>query len=316
MNPNLRVKTGFTAIEALVVVAIVGLLFALLLPAVQFAREASRRSACANNLRQIGVAIQQYEGTTGVLPPGSNGLRAYSAHAMILPYIEELPIFNSINFSSFPQESNRSNRTSIYSKINLFTCPSQPALEMPNVPGVNYAGNTGISSLKPNLEGLFSQGRNQAITFSSIRDGMNATIMFSEITSGYVQNSQSSFRHRVVFSTIGVYSGDDWPGDLLRECNSMDINSQSQISAKKGGYWIKGDYSETLYNHLNNPKLNSCKNQSLVDSGIWTAGSEHGPFVHSLFADGHVSRISENIDPSIWKAIGTRSGGELVSEDF
>ena len=94
-----RIRRGFTLIELLVVIAIIAVLIALLLPAVQAAREAARRAQCVNNLKQMGLAVHNYISTVSALPGGDlPWWTEWSAHAMLLPYLEQGPVYNSINF--------------------------------------------------------------------------------------------------------------------------------------------------------------------------------------------------------------------------
>ena len=95
-------RRGFTLIELLVVIAIIGVLIALLLPAVQAAREAARRSQCSNNLKQIGLALHNYEGAIGAMPwgEGPGGWNDWSALCLMLPYIEQKPLYDSLNFAN------------------------------------------------------------------------------------------------------------------------------------------------------------------------------------------------------------------------
>ena len=132
-----RLKTrGYTLIELLVVMAIIGLLIALLIPAVQAAREAARRSQCTNNLKQIGLALHQYHLSLGAFPLGKSvanvevgevsGWRDWGAQALMLPYLEQTPLYNSINF----EWSNRAvtakavNSTAFNVRLKNYLCPS------------------------------------------------------------------------------------------------------------------------------------------------------------------------------------------------
>lgn len=106
----MRHRPGLTLIEALVVLFIIGIACALLIPAVQAARETARRTQCSQNLRQLGLAINAYSVQYGLLPQGSDG-HGYSLHAEILPFLEQLALHNSINFTV--------NAYASYGKINL-----------------------------------------------------------------------------------------------------------------------------------------------------------------------------------------------------
>ncbi len=147
-------RSGFTLIELLVVIAIIAVLIALLLPAVQAAREAARRAQCTNNLKQIGLALHNYQSSNGSFPMGNtkvligggyNTWAGWSAHAQMLPFLEQTPLYNAINFNltgfafAVDAPSEYVNSTAAYAKINAFLCPSNP----------RSGGGKGVNSLYP-----------------------------------------------------------------------------------------------------------------------------------------------------------------------
>src|SRR5215475_1598603 len=123
-------RCAFTLVELLVVIAIIGILVALLLPAIQAAREAARRSQCVNNLKQLGIAIHNYHDTAGCIPMGAfdmkNGWQQWSALACLLPYIEQSPLYNALNFTNMAgcDPNNLINTTGVRAGVNGFLCPS------------------------------------------------------------------------------------------------------------------------------------------------------------------------------------------------
>ncbi len=151
-------RRGFTLIELLVVIAIIAVLIALLLPAVQAAREAARRAQCTNNLKQIGLAVQNYISQVGALPPqtswptaaanslgtGVGMMWGFNWYAAILPQMEQQPIFNSINFMLCPMDGSLGqfgNITAASTQIKTLICPSESAsTQLYATPQMNGAG--------------------------------------------------------------------------------------------------------------------------------------------------------------------------------
>ena len=138
---------GFTLVELLVIVAIIGLLFALLLPAVQAAREASRRAQCANNLHQIGIGLQAYVSDFGVFPAGCGG-RIQSPHVAILPALEQGALYNSYNWALPSFIDGAVNQSFRCTQVSTFLCPSDvPPQGRPTdydgMAATDYAANLG-----------------------------------------------------------------------------------------------------------------------------------------------------------------------------
>ena len=206
-------RRGFTLIELLVVISIIAVLIALLLPAVQSAREAARRAQCTNNLRQLGLAAQNYHSSVNVLPalcmyPGGQfnltasvtGGPGYSASWVValLPYIEQTVLFSAYNFSASAVTGTSSgfeNTTVTYTSISTLLCPSENIFDKPSLYATtNYAGNYGgpgqisaysgtvvpVGEINVILLGGSTIGKVGPVTIEAIRDGTSNTALFSE----------------------------------------------------------------------------------------------------------------------------------------
>jgi type II secretory pathway pseudopilin PulG len=195
-------------IELLVVIAIIAVLIALLLPAVQAAREAARRAQCVNNLKQLGLAVQNYHDQLGVRPWGHGPLNCndWSMFVLMLPQFEEAPLYNAVNFTyelacvvNNPGApgvgAGAQNTTVAFTKLNVLQCPSNP--DRLTSPGghSNYLGNSGslpiffadplnrsnpsTAGRRPN--GLFGNADFVGpVNFSAITDGLSNTVVYSE----------------------------------------------------------------------------------------------------------------------------------------
>lgn len=330
---------AFTLIELLVVIAIIAVLISLLLPAVQSAREAARRMACANNLKQLGLAMHQYENANGVLPPavivgttasGSvNWFGGWSAQARILPYLEQNASFGSINFAMNYEDP--MNTTVSTLSINTFICPSEVKPERAQhsfgLCGViNYGVNSGDWYVWGGRNGQANRGSfgvNMARTFASISDGLSNTVLMSE-----VKAYQPYFRDGGSIS--GLSAGQIPSPDASPE----SITSQffSATAPKLSGHteWVDGHVHQAGFTTAFTPnkKILGTSHRNLdVDlttiretnggptfSAI-TSRSYHPGGVQTLMADGSVKFISDTTNGLIWRALGTINGGEVISSD-
>lgn len=321
MKTSLRQRHGFTLIELLVVIAIIAVLIALLLPAVQQAREAARRTQCRNNLKQIGLAIHNYESTFSVFPMARTMPFpfVFSPQARILPYVDQANLNNLINFSDAPlnfgipgMPDGATNAVAARTKLPLFLCPSDQS----SIPGnsygpTNYVANVGTGLVSAGDidrgEGLFIS--NASLGFRSIPDGASNTVMFSEAIVGdgqTVSGGTPANRQRALFEVSGAAAPDP---ATCAAASGGGWNNQ------KGAKWINGHYGDSLYNHYLSPNSRSwdCDN-GYHNMALVAARSMHVGGVHASLCDGSVKFVSENIDITVWRAISTRAGGEVVGD--
>lgn len=301
MRPKSYSSRGFTLIECIVVITVIGLIVALLLPAILAAREAMRRSHCANNLRQMGTALHSYGAQFGVFPGGNNG-RGLSLHAALLPQIEQLVVYNSLNLAtkSLPIIAEE-NRTTQDIRISAFICPSDyfDAQSISN--NNNYAGNEGTSfdprTLQHKQDGIFI--REGVIDSASIQDGLSHTNGIAE----WIRDQKTN-EIRAIFKLGSDVS------QLYRLCAQASSSNQNGYKAAN---WISGNFEYTLYNHVMGINQSACQLNGIPDLGAWTVGSHHNGGANVLKMDGHVSFVKESTNLNVWRSMGTRDGGEILN---
>lgn len=306
------VRAGVTLIELVGVVLIIGILSALTLSAVQAAREASRRAGCSNNLRQLGLALNAYAGDTNIFPPGIYG-GGYSVHSMLLPYLDQRPVFNAINFQLFAPRSSRTNRTASGTVIELFLCPSDRGPRGRDAT-TNYAGNRGRGIQRYGYDGAFALELHGVIGMGAFRDGTSATAAMAEWIRGTSKPTDID-PSRSTFQTPRPLLRPEEFEQFVAECRGLDPSRTVVNSLAKGQSWLRGDLSYTLYNHVLNPGERSCTNDTAVQQGAWTAGSLHPGGTNVLFVDGHVRFVRRSIASAAWRALGSRAAGDLVSAE-
>ena len=315
-----RPSRGFTLIELLVVVAIIGVLIALLLPAVQAARESARRAQCTNNLKQLGIALHAYHDLHRTLPPGRVRSRVehlglvYSAFAQLLPQLEAATIHDAINFDLNADRGigGPENLTSRQTRVSTLLCPSDTSSpsDEPDQAPCNYQMNVGTGhSVIANSGMLFENSR---VRLGDVRDGTSGTVALSELARG------EGFRANWVIE-IGNQP-------IISYEQTCLTNGPARPRAR-GNRWIYGAPNHTMYSHHRPPNDASpdCRSGSPFGdrtNAEWdllgldgAARSFHSGGVNALFVDGHVGFVKQTIAEPVWRALGTRTGGEVVGID-
>jgi prepilin-type N-terminal cleavage/methylation domain-containing protein/prepilin-type processing-associated H-X9-DG protein len=355
---------GFTLIELLVVIAIIAVLIALLLPAVQAAREAARRIQCTNNLKQLGLALHNYLSAAGSFPLGGTVAMGYgaeqnwgvwSAQSLLLPYLEQGPLYNAANFAVTPNLSPTDvgalmNSTVFNANIAAFLCPSDgiagtAASAVSN--NNNYFGSIGTTTY-PSAQsstGIFSPGTSAAgsgvakptpvhlaFSINSVTDGTSNTVAFAEGAVGD-QTHFTPFRDGIAWTNSGAYyqTTDAWSRQSyiiagIQKCSQMWSTRQDAATPEdKGWRWASAYTGHSLFNTIvppNSPTApwSGCRPDcgpgcQVGDGQYENATSLHPGGCNVTFADGSVRFVKSSVAMNIWWSLGTKAGGEIISSD-
>ena len=322
-------RTAFSLVELLVVIGIIGVLVALLIPAIQASRAAAIRAQCANNLRQLGVAAHNHESARGYFPAGSVAkeypgdpnapwsLFRWSALAMLTPYLENTAVYNALDLS-FPLYASSlsvhpKNAEAIKIWVSEFICPADEArLLSSDFAPTSYAacagsGKNGGSPV--DADGIFYA--NSQTRVARITDGTSKTELFSESVLGHPQRGVHDPQTEYKFSFLAPLT------DEL--CNGA---VQWNISDPRGFAWANGEFRCALYNHRTTPNSATPDCMGTLIAGPpqvryapygWrTARSRHPGGVNVILADSSLRFVDESIDPAVWEALSTIAGGESM----
>jgi prepilin-type N-terminal cleavage/methylation domain-containing protein/prepilin-type processing-associated H-X9-DG protein len=340
-------RRAFTLIELLVVIAVISVLIALLLPAVQSAREAARRMQCSNNLHQLGIAFFNYEGPYGGFPPGTilaawppdksipPGNYRWGVLAFLTPFLEQTSVFNALNFSfplygrastTPPSQVYPANHTAVNVMISLFLCPSDRMERITTADGFlggygreftpsnyQFCEGSGVGAGDETLaDGAFrlnSMSRTQDFT-----DGLSNTAFASESVLG--KGGQRFYASSAVaWDPFVVYSQVAWNGSAITTITPETCQAPKTIGPLRMFSWVDGNLSLGMYNHHYppNPKQMDCLiTFQSVTYGWKAARSRHPGGVNILFGDGSVRFAKDTTDQTVWQALGTRAGGEIA----
>ncbi len=338
MSKRAEQHSGFTVIELLVVIAIIAILVALLLPAVQQAREAARLAQCRNNLKQIALAVQNYVSVASVLPPsacinpaitqtGNNG--SWGVHGRILPFLDQSNLYNDVDLTAawdFQQAINGL-------KISVYSCPTDPRSNEARNPGggkvtlypTNYGFNFGTWFVYDPVTGRGGDGAffpNARLGMQAFADGASYTLLTAEVKAWqpYRRNGgppTTSVPDTVAAAESAIASGiqfkntghTEWPdGRVHHHGFTTTMTPNSVVECTDGTTIYDCDY-----NSWQEGKNGGNGHSSYA---IITSRSFHQGIVNVAMIGGSIRSISENIDGSVWRGLGTRAGREVVVGEF
>jgi prepilin-type N-terminal cleavage/methylation domain-containing protein len=325
---------AFTLVELLVVIAIIGVLVSLLLPAVQAAREAARRSQCTNQLRQLGLALINHHDVRGRFPSAS--IRSYANDttgqatsdfygpqqswiAQILPFIEEMNIYSGIDFNEF--QGARNDVVRRQTPLPLIRCPSdgtsQPgdSTDAPTNYVACYGSSSSESCTPPGIgdceprqlgrvfsvsgaDGIFYN--DSKVRYRQITDGLSKTLAVSECLVGSpIQDINSE--------------------GLLESCaDGVRVASLAQ-ERWRGGSWYYGAQQSywgfsTFITPNSTTTFGDCRFKPWSSVGVYAAQSSHPGGVSALIADGSCHFVSDDVERAVWSAFGTINRGEVATD--
>lgn len=319
-------KRGFTLVELLVVIAIIGILVGLLLPAVQAAREAARRMQCQNNLKQLGLALHNHESARKSLPPLGDYLTSgstvyWSIQARLLPYVEQANLHTLIDFSKPISVQPQIARM----RMPHLLCPSEiNDRERPDSPTfthypLTYGANAGLWHIAqpPSDRGTGVFVVNRYSRLAEVTDGLSNTLGMAEVKA----------------FTPYLRDGGNPGGAAPVPASPSDVSAFGGEFKTDSGHteWVDARTHQTGFTttfvpntrvpHVDSGKtydidfnsMREGRSNSLPTYAVVTSRSYHTGGVNVLLMDGSVRVVSSSIELSVWRALGSRAGGEVVA---
>jgi prepilin-type N-terminal cleavage/methylation domain-containing protein/prepilin-type processing-associated H-X9-DG protein len=319
-----RPLRGFTLVELLVVIAIIGVLVSLLLPAVQAARESSRRTKCQSNLRQWALAMHNFHDVNNNLPYFTQVIPNRQTWApFVMPYLEQGNLVSAYTLSTHWYNAPNLAVTQLH--LPVFNCSSDRSkpmwLDQTNFPSargsylVNYGNHTwgNDTAFGPGhgpfgIERAMSAAANQFVPYqcrlAQITDGTSNTLLMSEVIVARQDNNQGG---------AGVWQNGDFRGHIWHDATASSPSHCPNIFMT-----INGPNSTVPDNALCGTIANNDAKMPCVNSGTGTrqnaARSRHPSGVNASLADGSVRFVADSINLTTWRALGTMDGGETISE--
>jgi len=347
-------RGGFTLIEVLVVVGVIGVLAGLLVPAVQAAREAARRAQCTNNLRQLGIALHAYHDAAGCLPSGrmlcydprfagpnppcTAGIVDKSHLIMLLPYLEQRPLYDSINQSLtiFGPE----NRTINTVSVNTFACPSDPSSGRPRAMDTNILVRRGLAPPGAALEMVFTSysGCFGSFYVNALPNPATRCVVAPELIAqadGCLGDASPITLAAVSDGLSNTLFVAEKATEVFRQLDVVD-----PAIYRERGWYTSGNWGDTLITTFYPPNAYKSLAVGFVDAQVSSSSSLHPGGVNVLMGDGSGRFVRETVQSwpidaitgnptgivqtpggwwdhvpaqGIWQALSTRAGGEVLS---
>lgn len=320
---------GFTLVELLVVIAVIGLLIAILLPALHMALESTNRARCSSKMRDLGLAIRAYHTTHEAFPLGmghGNWLHqdtdskssSWSMHSFLLPYLELSRLHEQINFdvNVNKYEGTAINETARLTRVGHFLCPSDPTMYIEHT-GNNYVGCIGPDYYVVKPLGMF--GSLLTVRDTDVVDGLANTIAMSERVIDWGIDGQATVGTVYYITGNPTFDVNNTDGDADRVVDLEALLDRCKHSTRhfwyyNGRQWARGGLSWTLFNTIAPPNLaKGCRhgNDDVPwERGILPPSSYHPGGVNVLMADGSLKFLDESVDIGVFRAMGSRDKGD------